>query len=335
MGLPKPAKLALKTWRSVFGEDTRIEDWLRKRYLTSLRNEVKKDSGPGWVQYSTSRAVVVSESDAFPEPRRGIELRGGCDMPSAFTAAPLIREGIRGTVAINRQFAGTGGHRSDQILQTLDELALDAIAETREQLRLNSVYFEPVFFEPTFRVANLPQAGEFPKSVVVLGIASDEVRQLYRHREQGFLVDPGGWWLNQDLNNVLGDLSAVEWFRANFKRVGRMPLDDFRKNNTRLVGEIRERTGAAIVYYNTMVLDPANPTHNYQLVKAAHSVRRREFAIALAELSRDLDFSIVDVDRILKGAGVKEQVDFAHFPTDRMMPIGAEFHRVLGTLGIV
>ncbi len=335
MPLPKPAVLALKTWRSVFGEGTKLEGWVRDRYLTSVRNEVKKDSGPGWVQYSTNRAVVVSESDDFPEPHRGILLRGGCDMPSAFTAAPLIAKDIKGTVAIFRQIGGTGGHRSDQILQTLEDLDPEIVRETQEKLKLNSHYFTPTFFDPTFRIPNLPQAGEFPKDVIVLGIASDEVRQVYRHREHGFVVDPGGWWLNQDLNNVLDDLSAVEWFRTKFKRAGRMSLDDFRKNNARLVTETRERVGAHIVYYNTMVVDPANPTHNYQLVKAAHNVRRREFTIALAELSQDLGFSIVDVDRILKLTGAEEQVDFAHFPVDRMMPIGAELHRILRSLGTV
>ena len=335
MPLPKPAVLALKTWRSVFGEGTKLEGWVRDRYLTSVRNEVKKDSGPGWVQYSTNRAVVVSESDDFPEPHRGILLRGGCDMPSAFTAAPLIAKDIKGTVAIFRQIGGTGGHRSDQILQTLEDLDPEIVRETQEKLKLNSHYFTPTFFDPTFRIPNLPQAGEFPKDVIVLGIGSDEVRQIYRHREHGFVVDPGGWWLNQDLNNVLDDLSAVEWFRTKFKRVGRMSLDDFRKNNARLVTETRERVGAHIVYYNTMVVDPANPTHNYQLVKAAHNVRRREFTIALAELSQDLGFSIVDVDRILKLTGAEEQVDFAHFPVDRMMPIGAELHRILRSLGTV
>lgn len=335
MPLPKPAVLALKTWRSVFGEGTKLEGWVRDRYLTSVRNEVKKDSGPGWVQYSTNRAVVVSESDDFPEPHRGVLLRGGCDMPSAFTAAPLIAKDIKGTVAIFRQIGGTGGHRSDQILQTLEDLDPEVVRETQEKLRLNSHYFTPTFFDPTFRIPNLPQAGEFPKNVIVLGIASDEVRQVYRHREHGFVVDPGGWWLNQDLNNVLDDLSVVEWFRTKFKRAGRMSLDDFRKNNARLVTETRERVGAHIVYYNTMVVDPANPTHNYQLVKAAHNVRRREFTIALAELSQDLGFSIVDVDRILKLTGAEEQVDFAHFPVDRMMPIGAELHRILRSLGTV
>ncbi len=334
MPLPKSVKVALRTWRSVFGTDTKIENWAKERYLKSVENEMRKESGPGWVQYSGRRFVVVSESDAFPEPHRGVLLKGGCDLPSVFTAGPLLREGIKGTIAISRHIGGTGGNRSDQVLQTLDDLPAEAIAETRRVLKMNEDYFEPTFFNKTFTVPNLPQAGEFPKSLVIFSIASDETRQMYRHREHGFLVDPGGWWLNQDLDRVLDELDSVEWFRKTFERVGRMSLDDFRKNNTRFVNEIRERIGAKIVYYNTMVLDPANPTHNFQLVKTAHSVRRREFVIALCELSQDLDFAIVDVDRILKERGVEEQVDFAHFPVDRMVPIGAEVYRIMKDLEI-
>lgn len=329
MPLSKPVTTALKSWRAVFGDDTKIEHWVKTRYLDRMENELKRDSGPGWVQYSGRRSVVISESDEFPEPHFGILLKGGCDLPSVFTAAPLLREGVKGTIAIARHIGGTGGNRSDQILQTLDNLDPDALAETKRMLDMGEDYFEPTFFEPTFTVKGMPEAGEFPKRIIVLSISSDETRQMYRHREHGFLADPGGWWLNQDLDRVLDDLDTVEWFRKNFKRVGRMSVDDFRKNNTRLIQEIRERVGAQVIYYNSLVLDPSNPTHNYQLVKTPHSVRRREFYIALAELSRDLDFPVVDVDRILKEAGVEEQVDFAHFPVDRMVPIGAEVHRII------
>ena len=335
MPLPKSVTAALKGWRSVFGEDTKIELYVKNRYLDRIATEIKKESGDGWVQYSGRRSVVVSESDDFPEPRRGILLKGGCDLPSVFTAAPLMREGIRGTVAITRHIGGTGGNRSDQILQTLDALDPDAVAETAEMLDLSDDYFEPTFFSRTFQIPFLPQAGEFQKDLVVMGISTDETRQMYRHREAGFLADPGGWWLNQDLGRVLDDRETVDWFRKSFKRVGRLSEDDFRKYNTRLVQEIRERVGAQVMYYNTMVLDPDNPTHNYQLVKTAHSVRRREFTIALAELSRELDFPIVDVDRILKTHGVSEQVDFAHFPVDRMVPIGAEAYRILEATGFL
>ncbi len=334
MPLPKPVKVALKSWRSVFGEDTKVENWVKGRYLDSVEREMRKETGPGWVQYSGRRFVVVSESDDFPEPRRGVLFKGGCDLPSVFTAAPLLRDGIKGTVALARHQSGTGGNRSDQILQTLDDLPRDAIAETSEMLKLAPDYFAPTFFEPTFDIPRLPQAGSFNKDLIIMSIASDETRQMYRHREHDFLVDPGGWWLNQDLDRVLDDLASVEWFRTTFRRVGRMSVDDFRKHNSRMVHEVRQRIGAKVAYYNTMVLDPANPTHNYQLVKTAHSTRRREFAITLAEMSHELDFPIVDVDRILKNAGVEEQVDFAHFPVDRMVPIGAEVHRIMGTVGL-
>lgn len=329
MPLSKPVTSSLKVWRSVFGRDTAVENWVKQKYLGRIEREVKRERGPGWVQYSGRRSVVISESDDFPEPRRGILLKGGCDLPSVFTSAPLIREGIKGTVAISRHIDGTGGNRSDQILQTLNNLDPEMVAETREKLHLNKDYFSPTFFEPTFRVPQMPEAGTFPKDVIIMGIATDETRQMYRHREHGFIIDPGGWWLNQDLGRVLDDLDTVEWFRKNFVRIGRLTLDEFEKNTTRLIGEIRDRIGSKVIYYNTLALDPANPTHNYQLVQTAHSVRRREFIISLCQLSAALDFSIVDVDRILKTMGVEEQVDFAHFPVDRMMPIGAEVHRIL------
>lgn len=335
MPLSKPVTMSLKAWRSVFGEDTKIENWVKVKYLTKIHTEVKTERGPGWVQINGHRSVVVSESLDFPEPRRGILLKGGCDLPSVFTAAPLMREGINGTVAIARHIWGTGGNRSDQILQTLDGVDPEKVAETREMLKLNEHYFEPTFFDPTFTTPQVPEAGEFPKTVVVMAIGTDETRQMYRHKEHGFIIDPGGWWLNQDLGRVLKDLDTVEWFRSNFERIGRLTVEEFKSNTRRLVGEIRSRIGAEVMFYNALALDPANPTHNYQLVKTAHAARRREFTIALAELSAELDFAIVDIDRILKNMGVEEQVDFAHFPVDRMGPIGAEVYRILKAVDFV
>ena len=37
----------------------------------------------------------------------------------------------------------------------------------------------------------------------------------------------------------------------------------------------------------------------------------------------------------LCGPGVEEQVDFAHFPVDRMMPIGADVYRIMKAVGFV
>lgn len=335
MPLSNSVKLALKTWRSVFGEGTSVETWVKRRYLRSISTTITKESGRGWVQYSGKRALVISESDSFPEPRRGVVLKGGCDLPSVFTAAPDIRKGIKGTVAIAKHQIGTGGNRSDQILQTLDGLTDDIVGETIEMLGLAPEYFTPTLFDPTFTIASLPEAGEFPKNVVIFGSGSDTTRPIYQHRTHGFVVDPGGWWLNQDLGKVLDDLDKARWFGTNFKKLGRLPLEDFRKNVTRLVTEVRERLGAQVMYFNLMTVDPAHPVHNYQLLSPDHYVRRREFGIALAEMSRDLGFSVVDVDRILKSGGVEELVDFAHFPADRMRPIGHEVYRILSDMEVV
>lgn len=335
MPLSNSVKLALKSWRSVFGEGTAVENWVKRRYLRSIHTTITRETGRGWVQYSGSRALVVSESDDFPEPRRGVVLKGGCDLPAVFTAAPDLREGIKGTIAIAKHSIGTGGNRSDQILQTLDGLTDDVVGETIEMMDLAPGYFTPTLFDPTFTVPRMPEAGEFPKDVFIFGSGSDATRPIYQHRQHGFVVDPGGWWLNEDLGKVMNDLDKARWFGTNFKKLGRLPVEDFRKNVTRLVGEVRERLGAEVAYFNLMTVDPAHPVHNYQLLSPDHYVRRREFGIALAEMSRDLGFSIVDVDRILKMGGVEELVDFAHFPADRMRPIGEDVYRILCDMGIV
>ena len=50
---------------------------------------------------------------------------------------------------------------------------------------------------------------------------------------------------------------------------------------------------------------------------------------AVAELSRELDFALVDVDAVLKREGIQEQVDYGHFPLERMEPIAREVTRAL------
>lgn len=336
MPLPKVVKTGLKGWRSVAGKDSKIELWIKARYLNHVGRQFRKESGPGWVQYSGQHFTLVSESESLPAPRRGIVLRGGCDLPSMFTSAPLIREGIKGTIVITQVSSeGPGGHRTDQILQTLEEIPAEFTAEVLERLELGADYFRPRLFQKTFEVRGHPEFGVFPKTLVIMSIASDLTRAAYRHREHGFFVDPGGWWLNQSLDKVLTDLSAVEWFRSTFKPAGKISPADFKENLQKVIHEIRTRTGADVIIYNSLVTDPANPTHNYQLVKAAHSTRRREFAIVLSEASRESNFHIMDVDRILKLEGVEEQVDFAHFPVDRMSSIGEEAFRIMKELEVV
>lgn len=336
MPFPKYVQAGADAFRKVVGEDSRLESWVRRRYRKRVATRVEKKSGPGWVQWSGRAFTVVSESEDLPEPRRGIVLQGGCDVPSMFTVAPLIRDSIEGTIAIAKTASGGASrHRMDQLVQTLEDIDPEVTAETREQLHLTEDYFRPHLFQPTFTIRGMPELGTFPQNVVVLSIAADTTRTAYRHREHGFMVDPGGWWLNHSLDGVLQDLSAVEWFRANFKAAGKEPLDVFDTSIRRVVTELDNRASSKVMVYNTLVIEPGNPVHNYQLVKKPHSARRREFIITLAEAAADLGFAVVDIDRILKSGGVQEQVDFAHFPVEKTVPIGEDAVSILKDMEIL
>ena len=334
MPLPKVIKSGQSAWRAVAGDNSGLEQWVKRKYLDYIGSQVKKEKGSGWVQWSGDTFMVVSESEDLPGPRRGVILHGGCDLPSMYQSAPHIREGIEGTIAIAKVSSGGGRHRADEIMQTLNDIPPEQTQEVRDHLRLKLDYFQPILFEKSFEIPRHPEFGEFPNSVVVLSIASDLTRVAYQHREHGFLVDPGGWWLNDRMEAVLDDLDVVNWFRSEFKSVGRISVDDFEKHFTDFVRELRARVGADVIMYNSLVVEPKNETHNYQLVRNAHSMRRRQFEIALAERSRDLDFPVLDVDWILKREGVNEQIDFAHFPVERMGPIGREAGRILRELGV-
>lgn len=335
MPISRTAKIGHRALRTVVGDDSRIERFLKRRYLGRARGGVKSESGPGWTQRAGQGFVVMGDNNQFEEPRRGVALRGGCDLPSVFTAAPMMREGIRGSIAVSRErTGGTGAHATSQVVQTLNGIPPEVTSELRERLQITNDQFEPTFFSKTLEYPMAEKLGSFPRNVVVMSAATDVVRTLYRHREHGYVVDPGGWWLNQDLGEVLGNLSNVEWFRGEFEKVGKISVDNFMTNVETIVRELRSRAGAELIMYSALVIDPADPTHNYQLVRQASVTRRREFHLALMELSKRLNFHIVDVDRVLKREGVEEQVDFAHFTAAGMRPIGAEFYRILQELEI-
>lgn len=292
-----------------------------------------------FVMHTGPKHAVIRARKGSEEPRVGILLSGGCDLATAFTAAPLIGETVRGTVGIANIGTGSilGSHRTDQLLQTLDGV-VDHIdtEEVTSKLDLTPHFFSPrLFTEPDFGIVDHPQFGRFPKTVIVLSIGSDLMRAVYRHKEHGYLVDPGGFWLKNLDGNTLPDPEIARWFKQHFVPAGRLEASDFQDNMGKVITTLRERIGAEVIVYNALVVEPGSDHHNYQLLPGSHPMRRREFAVALAELSAELDFHVVDIDRIMKLQGVQEQVDFAHIPTQKAMPIGAEVYRILREMEVV
>jgi hypothetical protein len=187
--------------------------------------------------------------------------------------------------------------------------------------------------EKTFSVPQRDDLGTFPTSVIILSSGPDVIRTVYRHKETGLLVDPGGIWLAR-VEEALGDVAIARWFRDNFTSCGLIQVEEFYNNLARIISVIREEVGAHVIVMNTLDPEPRGLIHNYQFVRDRLPVRRREFNLALIELSRKLDFSIVDMDRTLQRFGIRAQEDWAHAHTQQHLAIGQEVFRVMQDLAV-
>jgi hypothetical protein len=313
-----------RLWRKVAGNDTRLERVLRHQHFALRSALARKIVGENCVVF-WSRPRGVN--------RVGIYVKGSCDLVSLFSTQPMIHEVLSGTCCILRE-GMVSDSRSDLLLQTLQGVPQEWLQPVRDRLKLPSDYFEPRLFAPTMTVPGLHGNEELRKSVIVLSIGADALRTVYQHREHGFLVDPGGWWQANTVTAALADLGAAKWFREHFVNIGRISLDAFRDNFSRIIRRLKQDTSAHILVFNVLTVDPGSLTHTYQFVKDPLGIRHREFNLALVELSRELDFSIVDMDRILKQVGVGNQMDFAHFPPDRYEPVAREVFRILMDRGV-
>jgi hypothetical protein len=308
------AKRALRT---VVGDDSRVETWLR-----SARDRAR---------YRTARDVKGTWYSVFrgDENRRvGVYGYGGCDVWAIREMGPALRE-LTGATGATYARGRASFTRSDLILQGYDGVNPDHVAEVVERLNLDPITFQPTLFEPTFPVPEVPNAGDFPKDVVVLTMATDLVRTVYQHREHGFLVDPGGFWLANDIKEALNDLDTVKWLSTTFKKVGKIDLESSVANTRRIIELVRQHTGAEVVVFNSLTVDPGRQVFDYKISHNPHRTRRREFALALVELSREMDFSVIDVDRAIKGMGVSGLGDFVKFATPHMKAIAKEMVNVL------
>jgi hypothetical protein len=280
------------------------------------------------------RNFVLLTNESRPGKRLGIYARGGCDLRLILGLSHLIkRQGFDGSYCILQDGTASDA-RSDLLLQALQGLPLDEIEPVSQQLNLGAAYFQSRLFNKTFAVPGFEDVGEFSKDVVIISVGPDVVRTMYRHREKGFLVDPGGGWLNQNMEMVLKDLSVVSWFRKNFQSIGMIPLEEAMANYTQIIQLLKEKVCRHLLVFNTLSIDPGSLTHNYQFVKDCHVKRRLEFNLALVELSRKLDFSVINLDRILKRAGTGQHVDFGHLPPKFSLLTSQEVFRVMHELGV-
>ncbi|MDX1621036.1 MAG: hypothetical protein R3320_08600 [Nitriliruptorales bacterium] len=313
----------VKALRRLAGKNTALERYARRqrnRARFALRDRFRR------------RDVYVFRNAT--SPRFGVYAFGACDLWSVVGAGELLAREFRGTGAVLK-VGGVSRARTDILLQTLKDLPAGHTAQVTERLGLSSTYFEPELFSPSFSIPDHAHVGEFAKQVVILSIAADLTRSIYEHKELGFLVDPGGWWLEQSMDRVLASLDSATWFARTFRKVGRLGVDDFHENMGRLIPAIRSRTGAEVLVLNSLVVEPGHRGYSYHLVTDPHVRRRHEFNLALADLARRLDFGIVDVDRLCKSVGVSGQADFVHFTSEQKARIAQEVAAICHDRGLL
>lgn len=278
-------------------------------------------------QYS-GESFITFWNEPRGEERLGVYAFGGCDLHTAFACAPLIAQVWDGTCSILKE-GKISDARSDLVLQTLRDHRPEDLAPVIEKFRLAKDIFRPRLFEKTFVVEGPDGPEEFPKSVILLDFGPDVNRTVYRNRETGLLVDPGAGWLDRPFQQVLGELSAASWFRDRFENIGQIGVEAFAENFTKIIGLLKTRIGVPILVYNVLTVEPRTRIHTYQFVNNPQVPRRREFNLALVELSRRLDFSIVDMDRLLKGAGLETQLDFGHLDPRLNIVVAQEVVRIM------
>lgn len=164
--------------------------------------------------------------------------------------------------------------------------------------------------------------------VVVFSVEPDVCRPVWRQKSTGLRVcPPPGWerdW-SPDQRRLFAELHELE---------GLVPVEQFRREFSRLVAGIKARLAAHVIVFNCFAFDPRERTRNYAGVPDTIALRALKFNLALIDISTDEGISIVDIDRLLTEVGGESHVAevFDYSPRACEL-IRDEFLRVLQDIG--
>ncbi len=131
-----------------------------------------------------------------------------------------------------------------------------------------------------------------------------------------------------------GPPEARHYLEAECEYAGLAPIDAVFDRLAKLVSAIEEKWGAQVLIYNLSPLTPGERTHCWIGAQDSLALRIQRFNLRLAELSAELGFSIVDVDRIVAGAGADRlKVDLFHLTAEGWRLVAEEVVRILEERG--
>lgn len=165
-----------------------------------------------------------------------------------------------------------------------------------------------------------------PVDVVVLSMQSAITNSLVRHRSEGwlFLPDALETW----------DVDSRAYLERECVNAGLAELEPTLARLEKLVRAVEEKLSAHVLVYNVSPVLPGERIHCWAGAEDSLGLRVRRFNLALAELSAELGFSIVDVERICASAGADRlKVDLFHLTAEGWRLLAEEVVRILEDRG--
>ncbi len=227
-----------------------------------------------------------------------------------------INEALRGRSNAVVRLRHETWTRSDAILEAREAVPAE-LAE--RQLPLGSYPAQSQFSAALFNNA---------ADAIILSILGETATPLVKHNRASFLFYPSEVenWSDADRN----------WLKNEFTRSELLDAMTSMDNLRQIISRIRERRDVPILIYNVSSIIPGETVHSLQGLGEIYSTRCRRFNLALAELSEELGFSIVDVDSIIGRAGAdKYKIDAMHLTPDGYRLVAEEVARVLQDLGLI
>ncbi|HJQ16716.1 MAG TPA: SGNH/GDSL hydrolase family protein [Allosphingosinicella sp.] len=161
--------------------------------------------------------------------------------------------------------------------------------------------------------------------VVILSLQPDVMNRLARHRPDGHLLYAEGMatWSEEDR----------AWFASHYEPTALLTPEQSMANLEMLVGRLHDHVHHVLVYTMSPIV-PGERTHSHVGMAETLSWRIRRFNLALIELSRRLDFSIVDVDTLFARHGADRlKLDGVHIAAEGCRLVAEEVVSILAERG--
>jgi hypothetical protein len=131
--------------------------------------------------------------------------------------------------------------------------------------------------------------------VYLLSIQPDVTTTLLRHRRSGAVFFPGSARNRSP--------ASRDWLRSECEPVPALSPDEALEHWLAIVGRLRRKTRAPILFYNLSSVVPGEQVESYRGLADSLSTRIKRFNLALIALSERSDAIVVDVDRLVAHGG--------------------------------